>query len=267
MAAVDSLIRLDIDVPEATLTSMAKHRLDEVLIFIARRPAQFSHLVEQLLRQQLEDHDWVALNSILASRPPIGFAAALLQAWTIRLTVIANDRNYEGGGAVGGGSIVDGASFVRPGFPPLEAYSVVEDPQPGDVLLANGLHPVWYRKQAGYYRSMHARDRDAYRRDYLFQLAGISAGDPRFGPLQTATLNIEWKSEAAFRADAQETMRRARDSLNSLKAHLVERRLLSQAVANQVIAKFDVLVLDHRRVQKPPLPVMNWTLATSESRR
>ncbi|MBL8231612.1 MAG: hypothetical protein JNL98_24155 [Bryobacterales bacterium] len=267
MAATDTLIRLNINVPETVLTAMADNRLDEVLIVIARRPGQYNHLIERLSSRKLEDHDWVALNSILTSRPTAGFAAELLQAWTIRLTVQVTAPGFAvGEGSSGGGGVECGASFAQPGFPPLEAYYVVENPQPGDVLLANGPHPIGYRRQSGHTRSLTLADRDSYRRDYLTHLAQISTSEPDGVTLHTTTMNIAWTTEAQFRIEAREISRKIARSLNHLKKRLVERKLLSLVDANRINPSLEVRVLDQRGIQIPPLPAVNWVLAAGTQR-
>lgn len=268
MAATDSLIRLNVEVPEDILTKMADVRLDEVLIVIARRPDQYSQLVQQLLTRKLENHFWVVLNSILAAKPPAGFAALLLREWTIRLIVGVYDPNSGGAGVGGGGGgVVDGVSFAQPGFPPLEAYYVLENPRPGDVLLANGPHRVGYRKQAEHTRSGPTVGRDDYRRDYLMYLALLSPSDASRMSMQWANADVEWKGTTAYRADTLEILRKVRGQLEYLKNQLTERKLLTAAGGERINPALEVRVVDHRERKVPPLPEVQWTLTEPQERR
>jgi hypothetical protein len=260
-AATESLIRLNVEVPEDILTKMAENRLDEVLIFIARRPEQYGRLIEQLLARKLEDPFWAVLNSILAAKPPAGFAGTLLQAWTIGMTIRVYDPKSDFVGGGGGSSMVeDGFSFAQPGFPPLAAYYVVENPEPGDVLLTKGPHPVGYRKQSGHTRSIREVNRDDYRRDYLLFLAGISTSEATSMSQQWTSASVEWKVDVAYRAAAREILRKTSQSVEYLKKRLMERKFLTTAEAERINPTLQVRVVDHRERRMPPLPDVDWAL-------
>ena len=261
MAATDSLIRLNVEVPESILTKMAERRLDEVLIIIARKPDKYGRVIEQLLAGKLENPYWVALNSILAANPPAGFAGTLLQAWTIGLTISVYDpHSGRGGGTSGGSSGVDGFSFAQPGFPPLEAYRVLENPQPGDVLLVNGPHPVGYRKQASDTRSGGNVNRDNYRRDYLMYLAGMSPFDASSMSRQWASADVEWKGDVAYRNATREIFLKIRGSVTYLKKQLMDHQLLTAAEAERINPTLQVRLVDYRKRRVPPLPALHWAL-------
>ena len=258
MAAIDALIRLDVDVPENVLTQIAADDLDPALIFIARRPGKYGQLVNQLMARKLEDHQWVALHSILLASPPEGFAASVLKDWTIRITVDVNDAGESlGSGSIGGGYIVDGSFFARPGFPPLEAYYVNENPKPGDVLLAAGPHPVGYRTQKAAYRGGSTINRDDYRKDYLLHMARIPPSDRAIN--LRSNVGIEWKNAAAYTTAAEQTLIQTRNSVRFIRQRLAERNVLAHE-ERDLNPKLEVTVHDWRTRHVSALPAISGTL-------
>jgi len=269
MAATDSLIRLKIDVPDETLKEMAEYRLDEVLIVISRNPGRYDQLVQHLLTSQLQDHYWVALNSILAAKPRPGFAALLLREWTLSLMVSVYDPNVAREvGCGGGGWAAPGRNLQAPGYPPLEAYVVSENPQPGDVLLAAGPHPVGYHKQSP--NSLvggTSIDPDDYRRDYLFYMTHLPhSGDD---PMSTkwTVVDIEWKGQASYRAESRQLLQKIRRMVATLKKSLVDRHYLTLAESERINPTLKVSVVDRRKRRVPPLPEVSWALTENENHK
>ena len=256
MVAIDSLIRLDVDVPEAILIQMADSYLDAAVIFMARRPNESDRLIQDLLTRKLQDHHWVSLHSILLNRPPAGFTSSLLRDWTMPMTVtVLNPSDRLGIGAGGGGGLCgDGGGFDQPGFPSLVGYYLFESPQAGDVVLAAGPHPVGYRKQSAYGRCWSPVNRDNYRKDYLMYLAN----SPHFE--LPPGLTIAWTGTPAYQASANEFLSRIRQSVGYLKSRLVERKLLTAEEAANVNPTLDVKVIDQRSRREPELPAIHWTL-------
>jgi hypothetical protein len=267
MTAIDSIIRMELDVPEETLTRIADRNIDAALIILARTrarsPDAYSRLAADLLTRDFQQNDvWVALNSILQSKPPAGFAARLIEDWTIHTRVAVTDPGEGAGGGMGGGTVGCGASSELPGFPPLFAYAVRESPTPGDVVLAGGPHPVGYRRQDPSSRSDTTIDREEYRWDYLASLAGMDQSNARsiwFGTLSQP--GIWWKNDTQYRADALELRQKIQRTIAGLRSELVRRQLLTSEESATVNPRFDVTVGDLRKRPARPLLEIRWTLA------
>jgi hypothetical protein len=212
LAAIDALVRLDVNVPEQVLAQISD--LDATYIFLARHPDQYENLIRDLLGRKLPDHQWVALNSILLAKPPAGFAAALLRDWSVSLKLTVTEPGRGAGVGEGGAGCVDGSGYERPGFPPVEAYYLYENPRPGDVLLAAGPHPVGYREQKGDYRCGVKFNRDDYRKDYLWNLAGTASWNP-YARLPSQA--IEWSGPEAFQAAASSLLESGRQMVKYLE--------------------------------------------------
>jgi hypothetical protein len=265
MTAIDSIVRLDLDVPEETLTRMTDSNMDAVLILIARTrarvPDAYGRLIADLLGRKLDDEYWVALNGILLSKPPSGFAARLIEDWTIHTVVIVADPDRGAGFGFGsGGGVGCFGPSALPGFPPILAYRVHESPKPGDVLLAGGPHPVGYRREDPSSRAFGSVDREQYRWDYLASLAGTDDSKAHltwFGKLSQP--RIWWKDDSAYRDDANELMQSIRLAIRSVKSQLIQRELLTSEEST-LLPKFVVEVRDQRKSPARPLPDVRWSL-------
>ena len=99
LAAIDALIRLDADMSEDDLSAFLKttNQIDPLLIILARDSKKHGDLLMRLLDRQLNDTDWIAVNSILSTAPPPGFAARLLREWTLHPSVQTYDTFISAG--------------------------------------------------------------------------------------------------------------------------------------------------------------------------
>jgi hypothetical protein len=79
LAAIDALLRLNADVPAESLGPFRiDGRFDPILALLSRNPKKYAGVLMSLLDQSLDDEEWLAVNSILWTAPPHGYAARLL---------------------------------------------------------------------------------------------------------------------------------------------------------------------------------------------
>lgn len=265
MAALDSLIRLEITIPADALEKLATRRLDEPLIFIARnlhaeRPEEYGAVIESLFaKPDISDHYWVALNSILLTKPPAGFAARLLREWTIHTTLLVDDTGSAWFGTPGlGAAAGDGTRFSEWGFPPLFMYFVFENPDSRDTLIAGGSHPVGYHRQVSSSQTYYQRDRNEYRKDYLLELSR-TGGDPR--PLRRSHA-VKWSGVQAYRKSVRETITGIRQAVEKMKARLTDAGLLTSSEA-PAFPSAEIRVIDERSRKVPTLRSIKWQLSES----
>jgi len=108
----------------------------------------------------------------------------------------------EGGGAGGGNLCCGMPSFPRD-LPPAAIYQLVLTPDRGDVLVAPGKHPVYYRRTLGACRggSFREVDRQQYRLDYLAELSRLSP-DTIKQALAPSTI-IQWTAPDAYSSQVE----------------------------------------------------------------
>ncbi len=199
LQAVDSLIRLDAAVPLDELLAVWPNHREGVIILLAKDPEQNREALRSLTKLELHNLEWIALHSLLASMKAPGLAADLLRALSVELTVWVAETDKFGvqpGG--GGGASACGGIGSRPGFPPLFFYRLHQNPAPGDVLLAPGLHPIYYRRQRNPSGAEALIDRALFRHEYLAQMLD---SEPQSLPLQAkVSRHMIWRNEEEYLA-------------------------------------------------------------------
>jgi hypothetical protein len=258
-AAIDSLIRLDIDVPENTLRQMSQDGLESAIILAAKHSARNGKLLMEWLDAKLTRPQWAAVHGVLMGNPTPAFAAHMLREWTIRVDFAVTEPGAGAGvGLSGGGGMCGDAGAGAPSaFPPFVMYVLYENPLPGDVLIARGPHPVGYRKQSSGSACHSDFDQDRYLRDYLMQLAAVSeASAPVLKGLDVRR-SVEWKGSPAYASHAEQMLGEIRAAVKFLKSRLKERKLLDDAEA---LPKLEVHVQDQRSPSAARLPEVRWAL-------
>ncbi|MFN7998059.1 MAG: hypothetical protein U0Q18_30845 [Bryobacteraceae bacterium] len=182
-ATLDALIQLGHSVNSSTVAPYFARYPNEVLILLARDPSANGEALLKLAQDDLGDRQWAAIYNLLVQVRNPGVAAQVLAAVRIRHVFHVTDGvHFRGSGGGTGGGVLCSAFALAPGFPPTGFYELVESPQTGDVMLAGGRHPVYYRRttvpsahSTAHDRRLQLVDRDGYRMDYL---AWLSDGLP-----------------------------------------------------------------------------------------
>lgn len=145
--ALDALIQLHADVPEAVLREVLPVSQAEALILLSQGRSESSELLLEIVAQKIGIPWYAAGNLLLARREP-AFVLHLLSTLRISLTVTVSEDGESGVGFGGGGpiSIGCGAGAMMHGYPPLAAYQLSPFASPGSVVLSTGPKPVYYRR-------------------------------------------------------------------------------------------------------------------------
>jgi hypothetical protein len=263
--ALDALIRLRADVPEDSLRGLVETRqIDPIVVLYTNHPRPHSEFLMQLLDGLLTEPQRLALNALLASSPPPGFAARLLAHWTIRYVVTVHDGTpFIGAGTwvgVGSGSS-RGPRVDEPGFPPVYVYRLEPYP-PGknSVPLLKEPFPIYYvREQSRTYpvRDPLYAEQDGDRLGYLGFIAHLNASE-RSSLLPTAPM-LKWDGVAKYQADAEQFLNAVRTSVQALKEKLIAAGALTQQ-ESRAGPKLEVIVHDERGNRSIPLPAFDWRL-------
>jgi hypothetical protein len=249
IAAVDALIRLNADVPPEGLAGVRiDGTLDPVIVLLSRNSKKYSALLMDLLGQSLDDNQWVAVNSILWMSSPRGYAALLLRAWKLEVTIEVRDKPGYKERCCSGYFAGTKQPRDRSGFPPLWHYAVYEGvPRPS--AMTGGPHPVSFIRQTEARKGGAAVPRDDYRKDYLEGLAHFE--------LPQSVVTFRWADTAKFRADAEDLLARVHRCETELRRILLERGLVDASESTDGPAPV-LTVVDYRVDQRIPLPSIQW---------
>ncbi len=266
LAAIDALMRLDADVPEEDLASLlGGYWLDSALIFLSKDPQKHASFLMGLLDHEMGVREWDALNGILLTAPPPGYAARLLRDLTLRFTVCAPSKTRCPN------KVMVAAPPYRlvspdnpPGFPPQSLYIVENAAHGVPAVLVASPRAVTYGRAAyqAYYWSSpdgsELADRDALRWNYLALLAGTSPRDAGT-QIPESVRNFHWKGPARYRADTANFLKSIRDRVTRLRRALIVGGLLT-AEESQSGPKFEVQVLGQWDSAATVLPEIDWRL-------
>jgi hypothetical protein len=225
-----------------------------VLILLARAFKENQEVLRSLTKQDMDPKEWVAVYNLLVWNKAPGVAAELLADLTVHITVTVYDASGPGpghGGSGGSGSRCGGIGF-RPGFPPLYLYVLADRAQPGDVVLAPGRHPIYYRRQQTCSTSYSSIDRNVYRYDYL---ADLLLTQPEYLPLRPeVSRTVAWKGADEYLAELEAARQQANAGFESLVRMLKERDLATSRETDGLRPRVEFTVSDQRANQQPPLP-------------
>ena len=261
-AVLDSLIRLGINAPSDSLMPLYERFPDETLIILARSPAENSDALLSIADQPRRDVCWVAACNLLAETKAPGFAAFLLKSVKIKIEIAVSDGGSGGIGTGGPSCAMGGAvSQVTDGFPPTARYQLIQKPERDAVVVAPGLHPVYYKRQEiepgiknQNWMSVaeHSVKRDLYCLEYLAALFGQSVSE--LGLRETYYKSIAWSGTQHYKVEVISLRELVIGNFERLKKQCIERDLLSDAEAEALRPNLIITVMDMRKNKTPPLP-------------
>ena len=262
---LDTFIQLKAKVPCERLLTVYDDFRDEVVIVLANSPKDNEKILLSLHDSPQPDTRWFAICNLLASGRAESFAFRLLRDITIKISLIVSESGQGGGGASWGGpgGIGCGPFGMPKDFPPTSIYELTEAAEEGNVLVAEGVCPVYYRRQLvpmnqqiGVGHGSTFNDRDIYRRDYLALLLGQDSQSLGLNP--RPSYPIRWTSAEAFAAHA----RRIRDlhlrSFWQLERQLHDEGLLTSEESETLRPKITFAVHDLRTDKTIVLPSLGW---------
>jgi len=202
-ATLDALIRVRYQVNGADLMAFQPQWPDEVLILLALYPSANREILLSMAGQQEQDTRFAAVYNLLVALRSAGVASRLLAEVRIRhVFYVLDTAGYpaaSGGGR--GGSAFDSLLISPPGFPRAGVYDLVNSPEGGDVVVAPGTHPVYYRRAPAHGYTFQEIDRQEYRLQYLAELGRLPL-DVVKQALTPSTI-IRWAGAAAYRSEVQ----------------------------------------------------------------
>jgi hypothetical protein len=257
-AALDSLIRLDAEVPSDVLLPLYASSPNEVLILLARSPQENQGALLTLFTENEPPARWFAVGNLLAEMRAPGFAARVLAGLKIRASVYVFDREDHGGFGTGGGCGgcgygVDWSPDAE--LPPVGYYALDYVPSRGATVVARGRHVVYYTRAL--YPTQGAGggcgfDRDAARVEYLAGLLYMEDDSLGFTayPHQEVTCEVPAGCKRALAGVRDEVAR----SYGVLLGRLLDDGLLDAAEASQLKPDITLDITDLRDKKTFPLP-------------
>jgi hypothetical protein len=149
-ALFDAAIESEMTVPVEVLRPFEEKWSATVLILLARD----ADAEESLMRVRAavwRGPEWLAAGNLLANLKSQRFFAQVLNEVRIIHLFGLCDAGFEAGFGQGSGGEVydDGVVPVPKEFPPIGVYVVLDRPERGDVLLAEGATNAYYRRMVG----------------------------------------------------------------------------------------------------------------------
>lgn len=263
-AVLDSLIRLGISVPYDSLMPLYERFPHETLIILARSPSENRKALLSIAEQPRLEVCWVAACNLLAENRAPGFASFLLKSLKIKIEIAVSDEGTRGYGyGIGGSSHASGCgvSQVTDGFPPTARYQLIQEPERDAVVVAPGVHPVFYRRQViepcvtnlrGTSVADHSVQRNLYCLEYLAALFYQSVSELELR--ETHYKSIAWSGTQRYKVEVISFREFVIGNFERLKKRCVELNLLSEAEAEALKPNLIIRVMDMRENKTPKLP-------------
>jgi hypothetical protein len=259
---LDSLIRLQITVSSDKVLPLYERFPDQVLIIMARAPAENGDALLSIAQRSGRTVCWVMACNLLAETRAPGFAEFLLRSLEIELNVVVSDKGGVGSGRGSGFAIGCGASGQYPdGFPPIAIYRLIDEPKRDAVVIAPGPHPVFYEREVYWLNSTNQRsggsrdqsvDRNLYRMEYLAFLLNKGVEELKLKNFYHHT--IIWAGSKHYTTEVMRLKESIIKDFEHLKTTLVERELLSESEAEGLAPNLILTELDFRQNKSSPLP-------------
>jgi hypothetical protein len=256
-AALDALIRLDVEVNAESLLPLYQSEPDEVLILLAREPEKNQRALLGLFTDDAPDARWLALGNLLAVQGTQGFAARLLGGLKIEASVYVYDSEGDhniGGGDVGGRGCGVGGSRDE-SLPPVVYYHLTTGARPGATVFVTGRQNVYYERTpwAGYCDVFWlALERDHVRVDYLADMLGTT--EEGLGLDARPFREVVCKDAAQCRKALAAVRDRIKRGYSSALSRMLAEGLLDAADAAELKPDITLNLTDHRDKKSFPLP-------------
>lgn len=204
---------------------------------------------------------WLAAGNLLARIKDREFGRELVEQFAYDLNIIVTVEGRLGGFGMGGafgGRFGDGWLQTPMGFPPVVTYRIVHKPKPGDVLVAEGKRPVYYRRQVHHERKVgigsaervRFRGRQELRVDWISVMLGKSVGE--LPPVETKT--VYWTNNDEFVKRVAKHRREIEERHDRMLDRVIAAGWFTESERKDVAAKVVVKLHDHRPDKTVPLP-------------
>jgi hypothetical protein len=263
MAAVlDALIQMNVAVPADTLRRLSPDFGNDVVILLARLPAEESGALSFELYRSPPEHGYAlqyVSAALLAQHPPPGFAADLLANIHVRANVWVVLPGSEGFGVGGGGSHCVSPELPREDWPAIGQYALSKQKGDGASLVVGGVDPIYAtRKESTRFlgddsvMSMGVYLGPGERLRLISEMLGVSPGALKWQTAPQTT--IEFASlpqfDAALRAFVDEQQEKYRATADAL----VARDLMAPEEADESLPELELNLIDMRGEGAVPIP-------------
>src|SRR5262245_35028627 len=262
LVALDSLIRLKDNSPSERLIPFYQRYSDQVLILLARSPVENKDALLSIARQPRNVHFWVASCNLLTELKAPGFTAFLLKDLKISIDIIVvSQGRYGYGFGSGQGSVVGcgGSVNITDGFPPVAFYRLKDEPIRDAVVIAPGIHPIFYERRlyypgnpVGISESVTRIDKDRYTIEYLAALLDKRIDELALKAAYSHT--VAWAGTEGYRQDVMRIKESVIGDFSQVKKHLSDVELLTTLEAEEVKPNLVIRITDMRRNKKYQLP-------------
>jgi hypothetical protein len=259
-AALDALIRLDAKVPSDELLALpGRFKTHALLLMVGELEENQAALVDLISSSPTARECWTGVCNLLVPLKTPGLSAFLLKGLHLKVELTVVDPGKFGGGAGRGMAFGDGSFSVPAGFPPVTLYVLEEKQRKGNILIADGKHPIYCRRRvvqpgstAGTGSNSSNHESNEYRMEFLAQLAGVEVEELGFKPRRSDT--IEWTGAAVFKTDVSAIRTIARKDFENFAAFFQSQGLLSPEEMHVLRPAIEFNVHDLREDQSEELP-------------
>jgi len=265
LVVLDSLIRLKYNPASERLMPFYQRYSDQILILLARSPGDNIDPLLSIARQPRNSLFWIAACNLLTEIKASGFAAFLLKDLKILIDIyVVSDNSYGmGGGSGSEGGKGCGAGFRLPNdLPPIAFYRLNENPVRDAVVIAPGIHPIFYERKVYFpgdsistSESFNGIDRDRYTIEYLAALLDKRKEELRLK--EHYYHRIVWAGIEVYRQDVMRIREAVIEDYNQVKKNLTEVELLTSSEAEELSPSLKVTISDRRlnnKIQLPDVP-------------
>lgn len=262
---VDSLIRLDADLPADMLIQLYQRYPDESVILFAKSPQDKLQSLLTLFNQRMPPLRWQAIGNLLAEARVPGLAGLLMKQMEEINVSIAVWENAGGIGCGGGGGYGTTDRRVPDGFPPVALYMLTYQQEHTTGVVAPRPHPIYYRRWAfepgdrfrvgseGMVWDSHYGDgRDDCRFAYLAMLLGERVEDVKFD--SKPDREIKWSGPGDYLIYVESVCAQVLEQYDDLVMRLAAFGLLSHSEYASLNARVHLRINDQREDRGIPLP-------------
>jgi hypothetical protein len=255
---VDALVQMNVPVPADTLRALAPDFGNAAAILLTRMPPDDAEPLALDFYHSTSSHEYglqFVSATLLAQRPPQGFAADLLKSITVRAEINVTRPDSPGFGGGSAGDCFRAEEIPRKDWPATGQYMLSKQKDDGAVLVVNGVDPIYAtRDQSTIYladtcRSVYFGPNE--RHDLIAEMLDISP-DSMSWQTQTET-SIEYVSKEQFDFALRRFIDDLEEKYRATANALTARSLISAVEVAQALPKMQVTITDMRGTDDSPI--------------
>jgi hypothetical protein len=271
VGALDAIIQLGGSVPGSEAARLYLEFPAQSLILLARAGSQSSsgYLLNIFRLEDKRTGEWLAAGNLLMNAKPSGFAAAVLEGWTVKANVQIKDKGTGSDPVMGqGGSCSSGLPSPPADWPAVGNYYAAGGSMgssyygKGVAAVIGGTDPVIYARNVGVADTAGRYDvcafrnanRDVYREHFLAGLAAEPAGTPTVRSSVSDT--ILWQNSAQYLKDLRAFINRQQGLFDAIGRKLIAAGLLTTEEWASERPSLEIRITDKRSLKQGDIPVL-----------